>query len=126
MRSSSLQVFVVGSLLVFAGTAMGLESPKATVAKPGAGVSRQLASPGEGKRTASPPGKGTIATGDEDETDDLEIQRRTIEGASKEGGLSKVPKTPSQLKGNNTMPVKGPKTPPPPKDNNAIPVKIPR
>ena len=109
MRSSSLQVVVVGALLVFAGTAMGLESPKASDAKPGSGVSRQHSSPGEGKKTASPPRKGTIATGDEDETDDLEIQRRTVQGVSKEGGLSKGPKTPPQSNGNNAIPVKIPR-----------------
>lgn len=112
MRSStSLQAVIAGSLLVFAGTAVGLESTKAPNAKPGAAVSRPHSSSGEGKRTASPPKKGTRATGDEDETDDLEIQRnkRTAPGASKPGGL-----------------VKGPKPPHPPQDKNAIPVKIPR
>ena len=78
------------------GARPGAEAPRGTGASsPAPGRLSSSADRGASAKKPSPnPKRGTNATGDEDEVDDLEIQRRTVEGASKPRGLAKGPNTP--------------------------------
>lgn len=98
------------------------------------------------KEPTKKPLRGTRATGDEDETNDLEVQRnkRTVDGASSKSGKPKVsdispprsgddarsnvarPAAEGQRGGTGTPTITDPRAPVEMKGDNSIPVRNPR
>ena len=114
---------------------------------PAPGASSGRAAPAVKDTSAKKPLRGTRATGDEDETNDLEVQRnkRTVEGASSKSGKPKVSDVSPPRSGDNarsnvarpaaaegqrsgaaTPTITDPRAPVETKGDNSIPVRNPR
>ena len=126
------------ALLVFAGAALAQAPAPTTSSGRGAPTVKDT--------TTKKPLRGTRATGDEDETNDLEVQRnkRTVEGASSKSGKPKAsdispprssdnarssatrPAAEGQRGGTGTPTITDPRAPVETKGDNSIPVRNPR